>query len=127
MNQERNSSLRYPRLRFEGMNSVSSLEQLNRQRSERERERTARFAADADAGLTAGFDEASEAIVLPLAGDEHLVKAASAGAQRFFDRVHAVENFHDAIVTSWRVSGLAGQQVSKSASQRAASRFIEYP
>ena len=50
--------------------------------------------ADADAGLAAGQDEAREAVVLALAGDDDVIEAAAAGAKGFLDRMNAVENFH---------------------------------
>jgi hypothetical protein len=59
----------------------------------------ARFLADADAGLTGGRDEAFQAEALALfealAGDEDVIKAAAASLEGFFNRVHAVENFHE--------------------------------
>jgi hypothetical protein len=55
--------------------------------------------ADADAGLATGGDEAVKAQILTLlqalTGYHHLVEAAAAGLQGFFNRVHAVENFHE--------------------------------
>jgi len=56
------------------------------------------FLPDADAGLAGGGNEALEAetfaLFEALAGDEDLVEAAAAGLQGFFNRVHAVEDFH---------------------------------
>jgi hypothetical protein len=55
--------------------------------------------ANADAGLATGGDEAVKAQILTLlqalAGYNHLVEAAAAGLEGFFNRVHAVENFHE--------------------------------
>jgi hypothetical protein len=53
-----------------------------------------RLLADADAGLTAGGDEAFQAHVLTLAGDKDVVKASAAGLQRLFDGMNAVESIH---------------------------------
>ena len=53
------------------------------------------FLADADAGLAAIGDEAREAVVVALAGDEDVVEAAPAGFESFLDRMQAVENFHE--------------------------------
>jgi hypothetical protein len=53
------------------------------------------FLADADACLAKGGDEAFETQVFALAGYNHLVEAAAAGLEGFFNRVHAVENFHE--------------------------------
>ncbi len=59
--------------------------------------------ADADAGLTALGNEAGEAVIVALAGDEHMVKAALAGTKCFFHRMQAVENFHRNSVEDGRV------------------------
>ncbi len=59
-----------------------------------ERELLARLLKDADAGLAALGDEAVEAVVVALAGDEDVVEAAAAGLESFLDRMQAVENFH---------------------------------
>jgi hypothetical protein len=53
------------------------------------------FRAHADAGLTALGDELFHAAVMPLAGDEHVVETAAAGAKRLLDCMHAVENVHE--------------------------------
>ena len=57
-------------------------------------ELVAGFLADADAGLAEGGDELVDAEIVAFAGYEDVVKAAAAGLEGFFDRVHAVENFH---------------------------------
>jgi len=59
------------------------------------RQLLAGFLADSDAGLAKGRDEAFETHVFALAGYDHLVEAAAAGLERFFNRVHAVKNFHE--------------------------------
>ncbi len=56
----------------------------------------ARLLANADTGLAAGGDEAREAVVLALAGNENVIEAAAAGAEGFLDRVDTVENIHAA-------------------------------
>jgi len=56
----------------------------------------ARILLYAYAGLAALGDEMLEAIVLALACDEDVIKAAAAGLERFFDRMQAVEDFHNA-------------------------------
>jgi hypothetical protein len=53
------------------------------------------FLADADAGLAAKGDQAFEALVLALAGDDDLVEAALASLESLLNRVHAVQNFHE--------------------------------
>ena len=54
----------------------------------------ARFEAEADIVLTAGIDEALEALVMTFTGDADVVKAAATGAQSLLDGVQAVQNFH---------------------------------
>ncbi len=61
---------------------------------------------DADAGLAAGEDEAREAVVLALAGDDDVIEAAAAGAKGFLDRMNTVENFHGS-----SLRGLAGGEL----------------
>ena len=51
--------------------------------------------ADADAGLAEGVDELFQAKIVAFAGDQNVIEAAAAGLEGFFDRVHAVENFHE--------------------------------
>ena len=51
--------------------------------------------ADANAGLAALGDQFFEAGVLALAGYDDVIKTPTAGLERLFDRVHAVENFHE--------------------------------
>ncbi len=53
------------------------------------------FLADAHPGLPALGDQPGKAVVLALAGHDDVVKTATAGPQRLFDRVHAVEDFHE--------------------------------
>jgi hypothetical protein len=50
---------------------------------------------DADASLAAEIDEALKAIVLPFASHQNVVKAALACLEGFFDRMQAIENFHE--------------------------------
>ena len=52
------------------------------------------FLADPDASLATGGDEVVETLIFALAGYNDLVETAAAGLQGFFNRVHAVENFH---------------------------------
>jgi hypothetical protein len=59
------------------------------------RQLVAGFLADADAGLAKGGDEALESEIFAFAGYQHMVKATPAGFEGFFDRVHAVQNFHE--------------------------------
>jgi hypothetical protein len=49
---------------------------------------------DANAGVAALDDEAGEAIIVALAGDEDVVESAAAGLESFRNRMQAVENFH---------------------------------
>jgi hypothetical protein len=58
----------------------------------------ARLLADADAGLMAGFNEAGEAVVVALAGRQHVIEAAAAGAKRLLNGVQAIKNFHGEIL-----------------------------
>ena len=53
---------------------------------------------DPDSAAAAGGDDGFKARVMPFAGNEHLVKAAPSGAQSFFNRMQAVENFHEVSV-----------------------------
>jgi hypothetical protein len=63
------------------------------------RELLAGFLANADAGLAEGGDKALQTQILTMlqafAGYKHMVKATPAGFERFFHRVHAVQNFHE--------------------------------
>ena len=52
------------------------------------------FEAGSDAGLPAKIKEAAETLVVAFARNRHVVEAAGAGAQRLFDGVQAVEQFH---------------------------------
>ena len=54
----------------------------------------ARFRAHADAGLAAGAHQPLQALVVALAGHQHMVKAAPPGAQSLFHRVQSVKHFH---------------------------------
>ena len=58
------------------------------------RELVAGFLADADTGQFAIGDEAREAFVVALGGDQDVIEAAPAGLESFGNGVHAVENFH---------------------------------
>jgi hypothetical protein len=58
--------------------------------------------ANANAGLAAEGDELVEPGILALVGDKDVVEAAAAGLDRFFNRMHAVENFHRDSVEDWR-------------------------
>ena len=51
--------------------------------------------ADADAELAAERDKLLKPGVVALAGHQHVVKTAAAGAQSLLDRVQAVQNFHE--------------------------------
>jgi hypothetical protein len=55
----------------------------------------ARLLADANTGLATVSDEVGEPIVVALAGDEDMVKAAAAGLECLLHRMEAVENFHE--------------------------------
>jgi hypothetical protein len=70
-----------------------------------ERQLIARLLANADASLAALGNEALEALVLTLASNENVVKAAAAGLEGFFNCVQAVENFHENSLRG--VAGLA--------------------
>jgi hypothetical protein len=50
--------------------------------------------ADADAGLAKGGDQALQAEVFALAGDQNVVKTAPAGLESLLDRVYSVQHFH---------------------------------
>ena len=63
-------------------------------RSSREGQLLTRLAAYANSGLPALGREVLQPLVLPLAGDQHLVNAALASAQRLLDRVQAIKYFH---------------------------------
>jgi hypothetical protein len=54
----------------------------------------ARLLADANACIPALGDDAIKTIVVALARDKHVVKAAAAGLESFRNRMQAVENFH---------------------------------
>jgi hypothetical protein len=58
------------------------------------RELLTRFDRDADASLAALRKQIFQPLIAPLASHQHTVKAALARAQRFFNRVQAVQNFH---------------------------------
>jgi hypothetical protein len=58
-------------------------------------ELVAGFLTDADAGLTALGDEFFKTGILAFAGYDDVVKTPAAGLERLFDRVDAVENFHE--------------------------------
>jgi hypothetical protein len=58
------------------------------------RELIARFLADAHARLLAFSDEACEAFVVALGGDNNVIEAASASLESLGNGVHAVESFH---------------------------------
>ena len=51
--------------------------------------------ANANTGLTAVSNEAGEPVVMALAGDEDMVKPATAGLECLLNRMEAVENFHE--------------------------------
>ena len=55
----------------------------------------ARFGANEDAGLAELVDKALEAVVLALAGNQDMIEAAAAGLESFFNRMQAVEDFHE--------------------------------
>jgi hypothetical protein len=55
-------------------------------------------------------NEGLEALVLAFAGDKNVIEAAAAGLEGFFNRVQAVENFHED-----SLRGAAGSGVSVSA------------
>ena len=55
----------------------------------------AQLGAHGDTGLTAGGDDAGEALVVALASDQNMVDAAAAGLEGLFDGMEAVENFHE--------------------------------
>jgi hypothetical protein len=62
--------------------------------------------ADADTGLAAEGDELVEPGILALVGDEDVIEAAAAGLDRFFDRMHAIKDFHrDSVEDWWRTVG----------------------
>jgi hypothetical protein len=50
--------------------------------------------ANGDTGLAAESDELIEPGILAFVGDQDVVKSATAGLDRFFDGMHAIENFH---------------------------------
>jgi hypothetical protein len=64
--------------------------------------------ANADAGLTTEGNELIEPRVLALVSYEDVVEAATAGLDRLFNRMHAVENFHRDSVEDWR-SAVGGE------------------
>jgi hypothetical protein len=51
--------------------------------------------ADSNTGLTTVSNEAGESVIVPLAGHQHVVKAATAGLECLLDWMEAVENFHE--------------------------------
>ena len=65
----------------------------------------ARFLANADPSLAALSDEMSEAFVVSLTGDEHVIKTTAAGPECLLDGMQAVENFHMDSVDGGRLSG----------------------
>ena len=58
------------------------------------RELVARFLTYTDTGQFAIGNEAGEAFVVALGGDEDMIEAAATGLESFGNGVHAVENFH---------------------------------
>ncbi len=77
-----------------------------------EGELLARLLADANACVAALGNDAVKTIVVALARDEHVVKAAAAGLECFRHRMQAVENFHEISLegvrarrTAWRWQG----------------------
>ena len=79
----------------------------------------ARFLANADAGLLAISDQAREAFVVALGGNDDVIEAASAGLEGLGNRVHAVENFH-----VFSVDGALGRPAAASYSQAAFSLVV---
>jgi hypothetical protein len=61
-----------------------------------------RLLPHAHSSLPAGRNQPSEPLVMPLAGYENMIEATTAGAERFFDRVNAIENIHKEIVRAPR-------------------------
>lgn len=59
-----------------------------------EGELLARPLKDANACVAALGDEAGEAVIMALTGDEDLIEAAATGLESFRNRMQAVENFH---------------------------------
>jgi hypothetical protein len=59
-----------------------------------EGELLARPFKDAKTCVAASCDEADEAVIVALSGDENMIEAAAAGLESFRDRMQAVENFH---------------------------------
>jgi hypothetical protein len=55
----------------------------------------ARPLKDADACVAALGDEAGEAVVVALTGNENVIEATAPGLESFRDRMQAVENFHE--------------------------------
>ena len=60
-----------------------------------EGELLARFLADPNACVATLGDDPVKTVVVALARDEHVVKAAAAGLESFRHRMQAVENFHE--------------------------------
>jgi hypothetical protein len=58
------------------------------------RQLVAGFLLNADSGLAAESDKPLQPLVMPLAGHQNVVKAASASPDGLFDRMQSVENFH---------------------------------
>ena len=62
------------------------------------RELIARLGTNPDACLPAYSNDAFQPVILALAGYQNVIETAAAGTQRFFNRMEAVEEFHEAIV-----------------------------
>ncbi len=60
-----------------------------------QRKLLARLLAHSDPGLAADGDQPLQAVVLALAGHQHVVETPPSGLERFLHRVNAVENFHE--------------------------------
>jgi hypothetical protein len=58
------------------------------------RQLVAGFLLNADPGLAAESDKSLQALVMPLAGHQNVVKAPSASLHGFFNRMQSVKNFH---------------------------------
>jgi hypothetical protein len=54
-----------------------------------------RFLTDPDPGLPALGDQPRHAFVIAFAGDYYVVESSPARAQRLFDCVYAVQDFHN--------------------------------
>jgi hypothetical protein len=55
----------------------------------------ASFLSNPHAGLAALGDESSKPVIGALASHHHLVKTSASGSQRLFDRMDAIEDFHE--------------------------------